>query len=67
MNRLKFKNEIPNYEEKSNILHENGWETWYNDDNWIRTEWIKQDKKYDYMGRSTEDVYNNIMKTNESR
>ena len=29
---LKEKNEIENYEEKSKVLRENGWETWYNDD-----------------------------------
>jgi hypothetical protein len=33
MNRLKYKHEIPDYEEKAKILRENGWETWYNDDN----------------------------------
>lgn len=65
MNRLKRKHEIPNYEEKAKILRENGWETWYNDDNWIKTEWIEQGKRYDYMGRSTEDVYNNIINTKQ--
>jgi DNA polymerase elongation subunit (family B) len=49
------------YEEKATILRENGWETWYNDDNWIMTEWIKQGKKYDMMGRSTDDVYNQLI------
>lgn len=34
---------------------------WYHDDNWIKTEWIHQGKKYDMMGRSTENVYNSIM------
>jgi len=37
---MKEKNEIENYEEKSKVLQENGWVTWYHDDNWIKTEWI---------------------------
>ena len=64
---LKRKEEIENYEEKSKILRENGWETWYNDDNWIKTEWIEQGIKYDYMGRSTDDVYNNIMENSKQK
>ena len=54
---LKRKNEIENYEEKAKFLQENGWETWYNDDNWIKTEWIEQGKSYDRMGDSTDRVY----------
>jgi len=61
MNRLKHKHEIPNYEEKVKVLKENGWETWYHDDNWIKTEWVEQGKKIDMMGRSTENVYNSIV------
>jgi len=61
MNRLKFKHEIANYEEMAKVLRENGWETWYHDDNWIKTEWAEQGKKYDMMGRSTEDVYEDII------
>lgn len=30
---LKRKHEIPNYDEMDKFLRENGWETWYNDDN----------------------------------
>ena len=59
---LKEKNEIENYEEKAKVLQENGWETWYHDDNWIKTEWIKQGKKYDMMGRDTDDVYKKLIK-----
>jgi hypothetical protein len=62
MSRLKSKSEIPNYDEKAKTLRECGWETWYHDDNWVRTEWLGQDKKIDMMGRETEDVYNTIMK-----
>jgi hypothetical protein len=57
MSRLKDKHEIPDYEEKAKVLRENGWETWYSDDNWIKTEWIEQGKAYDRMGNSTDRVY----------
>jgi len=33
MSRLKEKHEIENYEMKAKLLRENGWETWYHDDN----------------------------------
>ena len=59
---LKKKHEIENYEEKSNILRANGWETWYHDDNWLKTEWQEQGKKIDMMGRSTDFVYNMVKK-----
>lgn len=59
---MKQKNEIENYEEKAKLLCENGWETWYHDDNWIKTEWIVQGKKYDAMGDSTDRVYASIIK-----
>lgn len=58
---LKKKSEIETYEEKAKVLKENGWETWYDDDNWIKTEWIEQSKKYDMMGRSTDDVYQTLI------
>jgi hypothetical protein len=58
---LKNKHEIENYEEKSKTLLENGWETWYHNDNWIKTEWWEQGKKIDMMGRSTDDVYGDII------
>ena len=57
---LKQKNEIENYEEKAKFLRENGWQTWWHDDNWIKTEWYYQGKKVDMMGRDTDDVYNHI-------
>ena len=66
-NRLKYKHEITNYEEKSKILQDNGWETWYNPDNWIKTEWYDQGKKIDMMGRSTDDVYDSIVKKNSNK
>lgn len=62
MSRLRSKYEIDNYEEKAKVIQENGWENWYHDDNWIKPEWIEQGLRYEYMGRSTEDVYRNIIK-----
>jgi hypothetical protein len=59
---LKSKKEIENYEEKAKFLQENGWETWYNDDNWIKTEWLEQDKSVDRMGDSTDRIYAWLMK-----
>tara|TARA_B110000908_G_C9857715_1_gene272718 strand:+ start:143 stop:349 length:207 start_codon:yes stop_codon:yes gene_type:complete len=62
---LKEKHQINNYEEKAKLLKENGWVTWYHDDNWIKTEWIEQGKKIDMMGRDTDDVYEILKKTNK--
>lgn len=58
---LKQKNEIENYEEKAKFLIQEGWVTWYHDDNWIKKEWIEQGRKYDMMGRDTDDVYNALI------
>lgn len=60
MSRLKNKDEIENYEMKSRHLMENGWETWYSDDNWVKTEWIEQGLSYDRMGGSTDDIYHTL-------
>lgn len=54
---MRDKNEILNYEEKAKLLRENGWNTYYHDDNWIKTEWIEKGLKYDVMGHETDDVY----------
>ena len=59
---LKSKKEIENYEEKAKFLQKNGWETWYNDDNWIKTEWLEQGKSVDRMGDSTDRIYAWLMK-----
>ena len=59
---LKSKKEIENYEEKAKVLQENGWETWYHDDNWIKTEWVEQGKSVDRMGDSTDRIYAWLMK-----
>ena len=64
---LKNKNEIENYEDKAKVLQENGWETWYHDDNWIKTEWIKQGKAVDRMGGSTDGVYESLIVNNFSK
>jgi hypothetical protein len=58
---MKNKEEITNYEEKAKVLHENGWNTWYHDDNWIKKEWVQNGLKYDTMGQETDDVYNSII------
>lgn len=54
---LKNKNEIENYDLKAKVLIDNGWETWYHDDNWIKTEWNKQGIKIDNAGISTDVAY----------
>jgi hypothetical protein len=64
---LKDKHEIENYEEKSKILRENGWETWYHDDNWIKSEWWEQGKKIDMMGRSADDAYENVIENSRQK
>ena len=63
---LKRKNEIENYEEKAKVLKENGWETWYHDDNWIKTEWVEQNKSVDRMGDSTDRIYAWLIKNVKS-
>jgi len=56
--RLKNKEEIENYDLKAKVLEENGWTTWYNDDNWIRKEWYNNPKiRIDYAGVSTDVAY----------
>lgn len=62
---LKLKSEIPNYEEKAKFLIENGWETWYNDDNWVKSEWVGSGKPFDTWGRSTDELYNMLTKNNK--
>lgn len=55
---LKEKSEIENYEEKSKFLIENGWETWYHVDNWIKTEWYNNPNiSIDRAGCSTDMAY----------
>lgn len=57
---LKNRNEIENYDLKSKVLKENGYETWYHDDNWIKTEWVNNGIKIDYAGIPTDVAYNEI-------
>ena len=59
---MKIKYEIENYSDKASFLRENGWQTYYNDDNWIMVEWIRQGKRYDWMGISTDDAYEKALK-----
>lgn len=40
------------------FLRDNGWETWYNEDNWIKTSWHDiPGMKIDMAGMSTMDAY----------
>lgn len=51
---------IENYDEKAKALMENGWETWYHLDNWIKTEWRDKGIKIDMAGRSTDQAYKTL-------
>ena len=64
---MRTKSDIENYLEKAKLLIENGWETWYHFDNWIKGEWVTQGKRYDYMGRTTNDAYNIVLKEREDK
>ena len=59
---LKNKNEIEDYEMKAKFLVENGWLTYFNDDNWIKRDWIRQGLNYDYMGFGTDQAYKDLKK-----
>lgn len=52
-------------QEREEIARKHGWEQWYHDDNWIRTEWLKKGMKVEYSGVSLDDVYMNIMQSQE--
>mgnify|MGYP003628261513 CR=1 FL=1 len=54
---LKDKNKIENYEEKAKFLNENGYETWYHDDNWVHKSSFKSPYGPDRAGNSTDGVY----------
>lgn len=51
---------IENYDEKAKALIENGWETLYHLDNWIKTEWRDKDINTDWSGRSTDQAYKTL-------
>ena len=55
----------PSKQEKEKLAREHGWEQWYHDDNWIRTEWLKKGMKVEYAGVSLDYVYMNIMQSQE--
>lgn len=54
---LKNKSEIENYEDKAKYLRENGWVTWYHDDNWVRIEYFDSPHGPDRAGTSTDSAY----------
>ncbi len=64
---MKEKHEILNYEEKSKFLRDNGLETWYHDDNWIKSEWYEQGIQIDRAGMSTDSAYNLVNNQNKRR
>jgi hypothetical protein len=64
---MKENHEILNYEEKEKFLRENGWETWYHDDNWIKSEWYEQGIQIDRAGMSTDSAYNLVNNQNKRR
>ena len=55
----------PSKQEKEELAREHGWEQWYHDDNWIRTEWLKKGMKVEYSGVSLDYVYMNIILSQE--
>lgn len=65
--RLREKFEIADYDEKAAFLKENGWVTYYHDDNWIMTEWFTNGTRYEYAGISTDRAYYSIKKINETK
>jgi hypothetical protein len=54
---LKDKIEIENYEEKAKFLKENGYVTWYHDDNWVHQKYFKTPHGPDRAGDSTDNTY----------
>jgi len=58
---IEDKYKVENYQHKSKILRENGWQTYYHYDNWIKTEWLESGNKVEMMGRPTDYVYRYIM------
>jgi hypothetical protein len=55
----------PSKQEKEELAREHGWEQWYHDDNWIKTEWLKKGMKVEYSGVSLDYVYMNIILSQE--
>lgn len=55
----------PSKQEREDLARKHGWEQWYHDDNWIKTEWLKKGMKVEYSGVSLDDVYMNIMQNQE--
>jgi hypothetical protein len=51
----------PSKQEREELARQHGWEQWYHDDNWIKTEWLKKGMKVEYSGKSLDDVFFKIM------
>ena len=60
---LKSKEEIENYEDKVKFLNDNGWVTWYHDDNWINEDWYNDPNiRIDMAGMTTEQALKTVKK-----
>lgn len=58
MRGLRNKDEIENYDLKAKVLEENGWTTYYHDDNWVKIEWFNDPTiRIDWSGINTDTAY----------
>lgn len=63
---LRDKKDIENYDEKSKFLNDNGWVTYYHDDNWVQEDWFEDPNiRVEYAGLNTDDAYETCKKTRE--
>lgn len=66
MATLRDKQDIENYNEKSKFLNDNGWVTYYHDDNWIQEDWFEDlNIRVEYVGLNTDEAYEICKKTRE--
>lgn len=66
MATLRDKQDIENYNEKSKFLNDNGWVTYYHDDNWIQEDWFEDlNIRVEYVGLNTDETYEICKKTRE--
>jgi len=50
------------YEQKAAILNSNGWQTLWNDDYWIKKEWLQDPRmNIDWAGLSTDQALEQVM------
>ena len=66
MATLRDKQDIENYNEKSKFLNDNGWVSYYHDDNWIQEDWFEDlNIRVEYVGLNTDEAYEICKKTRE--